>query len=235
MFRAIRNFFRTILVLILIAAVCIVGISFLITKDQKENIVYKFNSENQEIGYPYTDRLKSYDPQAAIVLGCGVRDDGTPSPMLRDRLDATAYLYKAGLVDKILVSGDHGQEEYDEVTTMFRYLVSAGVPDYVIFVDHAGFSTYDSMYRAHSIFKINRAFVITQTYHLYRALYIGNNLDMECYGIASDQERYMGKVLREGREVLARDKDFVKTLVKARPKLGGEAIPISGHANGLEE
>ena len=235
MIRAIKNFIRTILVMLLILIICVVGISYLITKDQKDNIVYRFDDHDQKIGYPYTDELKSYDPQAIIVLGAGVREDGSPSDMLRDRLEAAAYIYNAGLCDKILVSGDNGQEEYNEVKTMYNYLVGLGVPDYKIFVDHAGFSTYDSMYRAHSIFKINRAFVVTQEYHLSRALYIGNNIGMECYGIASDQERYVGQLYRGGREILARDKDFLKTLIKARAKFGGEAIPISGHANGLAE
>ena len=119
-------------------------------------------------------------------------------------------------------------DEYNEIHVMLNYAKEAGVPEEDIFCDHAGFSTYDSMYRASSIFQAEKIIVVTQKYQQYRALYIGEKLDLEVLGVASDQQAYRGGVYREMREILARAKDFLKVMTGGKATLGGEVIPISG-------
>ena len=129
------------------------------------------------------------------------------------------------------MTGDNGQVGHNEIHVMLNYVKKAGVPEEDIFCDHAGFSTYDSMYRAQSIFGAERLIVVTQTYHEYRALYVGEKLGLTVKGVAADQMKYRGQAAREIREVLARVKDFLKVMAKPESELGGEAIPING--NGL--
>ena len=114
-----------------------------------------------------------------LVLGCGVREDGKPSDMLRDRLTRGLALYDAGAAPKLLMSGDHGRADYDEVNTMKAVAVTAGVPSADVFMDHAGFSTYESIYRAKEIFEAKRIIIVTQEYHLYRALYLAEKLGLD--------------------------------------------------------
>ena len=163
-----------------------------------------------------------------LVLGAGLKADGTPNHMLQDRLDKGIELYEAGVAPKLLISGDNGREEYDEVNAMKIYALNAGVPSEDIFMDHAGFSTYESMYRAKDIFLVKKAIIITQRYHQYRALYIARELGMEAYGVVSEPRTYAGQNYRNFREVLARDKDFLKLIAKPEPTYLGESIPING-------
>ncbi|MBE6767845.1 MAG: SanA protein [Ruminococcaceae bacterium] len=171
------------------------------------------------------------DVDCVVVLGCLVREDGTPSAMLRDRLRRGVALYEEGVAQKILMSGDHGREEYNEVETMKAYAVEAGVPSADVFMDHAGFSTYESMYRARDVFGAKKIVVVTQEYHLYRALYIAERLGLEAYGVASDYETYYGQVKRDAREVLARVKDYFTSRFQPAPTYLGEAIPVSGNGD----
>ena len=166
-----------------------------------------------------------------IVLGCQVKPDGTPSHMLRDRLERSIELYNLGAAPKIIMSGDHGQKEYDEVNTMKNYAVDKGIPSSDVFMDHAGFSTYETMYRAKEIFGVKKAIIVTQKYHLYRALYIAQKLGIEAYGVPADYRTYSGQFKRDVREVLARCKDFVTTILLPEPTYGGETIPVSGDGN----
>lgn len=166
-----------------------------------------------------------------IVLGCQVKDDGTPSDMLKDRLTRGIELYELGAAPKLLMSGDHGREDYDEVGTMKQYAIDAGIPSEDIFMDHAGFSTYETVYRAKEIFGADKVIIVTQEYHLYRALYIAEKLGVEAYGVASDYHTYAGQSIRECREILARCKDFVTTIFKPEPTHMGEAIPVSGNGD----
>ncbi len=168
------------------------------------------------------------DADCIIVLGCQVRADGTPSDMLRDRLDRGIELYYAGVAPKLLMSGDHGQTEYDEVNTMKQYAIDAGVPSEDIFMDHAGFSTYESIYRAKEIFQADNIVVVTQDYHLYRALYIADKFGLTAHGVACDYHTYAGQIMREVREILARNKDFLTSIFKPEPTYLGEAIPVNG-------
>jgi len=163
-----------------------------------------------------------------LVLGCGILPDGTPSSMLSDRLQRAIELYKSGAAPKIIMSGDHGRTAYDEVNTMRDYAINQGVAKEDIFMDHAGFSTYESMYRAKEIFCVNRMIVVTQKYHLYRALYICNNLGIDSIGVDSDYRFYYGQTLRDLREIAARCKDFVKCIFEPEPTFLGEVIPVSG-------
>lgn len=163
-----------------------------------------------------------------LVLGAGITPDGRPSYMLRDRLDKGIELYEAGAAPKLLLSGDNGQERYDEVNAMKQYVLERGIPETDIFLDHAGFSTYESMYRAKAVYQVESAIVVTQKYHLYRSLYIAEQLGLETTGISALERRYVGQWGRDVRELLARNKDFVQTILKPEPRFLGEVIPISG-------
>lgn len=165
-----------------------------------------------------------------LVLGAGIRNK-SPSPMLEDRLLTAIELYKAGLSKKILVSGDHENYNYDEVNVMKDYLKENGIPSEDIFMDHAGLSTYDSIYRAKKIFKADKIIVVTQKYHLYRALYIANHLDLESYGISATKKEYASQTKRDIRELVARIKDFFQCIIKPEPVYMGEVIPISGNGD----
>ena len=171
---------------------------------------------------------KLEDVDCILVLGCQVRNNGTPSDMLADRLKRGIELYNLNCAPKIIMSGDHGQKEYDEVNTMKKIAVTSGIPSGVVFMDHAGFSTYESIYRAKEIFEADKLIIVTQKYHLFRALYIAEKLGIEAYGVSSDYHTYMGQSNREVREILARCKDFLKTIFKPEPTYLGEVIPVSG-------
>ena len=125
-----------------------------------------------------------------VVLGASVFADGTPSGILQDRLDDGIALYFAGVAPKIIMSGDNGTASYNEVKAMKQYAIAQGVPSQDIFCDHAGFSTYESMYRAKYVFGCERIVVATQTYHLYRALWSAKSLGMQAEGVPSDYHEY---------------------------------------------
>ncbi len=170
-----------------------------------------------------------------LVLGCGVGPDGSPGQMLRDRLDVAIEAYNMGVSDRLLMSGDHGRESYDEVNAMKDYAMARGVPSAHIFMDHAGFSTYESMYRAREIFEAKRVVVVTQAYHLYRAIYDARAMGMEAVGIRSDLRRYARQRHFDIREAAARAKDAIWCLVKPPPSYLGEAIPIFGNGDATND
>ena len=171
------------------------------------------------------------DVDCVIVLGCLVKSDGEPSDMLHDRLVTAIGLYKAGAAPKLLMSGDHGTAEYDEVNAMKKFAVDSGVPSEDVFMDHAGFSTYETVYRAKEVFCAKKVIIVTQEYHLYRALYIAEKLGLEAYGVSADLHTYRGQNVREIREVLARAKDLIMCIFKPEPTYLGEAIPVSGNGD----
>lgn len=168
------------------------------------------------------------DADCILVLGCLVRSDGTPSDMLADRLAYGVALYESGVYDRLLMSGDHGTEDYDEVNAMKQYAVERGVPSSSVFMDHAGFSTYESIYRAKEVFGARRIVIVTQEYHLYRALYIARALGVEAYGVAADARSYRNQWQRDAREVLARNKDFWLGICKPSPTYLGTPVDLSG-------
>jgi vancomycin permeability regulator SanA len=151
--------------------------------------------------------------------------------MLRDRLERGIELYDLGAAPKLLMSGDHGRVGYNEVGVMKQYAIDQGVPSEDIFMDHAGFSTYETMYRAKEIFKASKVIVVTQEYHLYRALYIAEQLGIEAYGVSSDLDTYVGQTKRDIREILARCKDFAMCIFKIEPTYLGEVIPVNGNGD----
>lgn len=172
-----------------------------------------------------------FDADCILVLGARVYEDGSPSGVLEDRLITAVGAYESGASDRLLMSGDHGRVDYDEVNVMKRYAVESGVPSEHVFMDHAGFSTYESIYRARDVFKARRVLIVTQRYHLYRALYIAKRMGLEAYGLAADIRNYSGQTRFELREVLARDKDFLLTLFMPAPTYLGQAIPVFGNGD----
>lgn len=171
--------------------------------------------------------LKEKEADCILILGAGVWGKN-PSPILRDRLDEGLRLYKAGIAPKIIVSGDHGKENYDEVNVMKNYLMEAGVPDEDIFMDHAGFSTYESMYRAKAVFGVDKMIIVTQQYHIYRSIYIAKKLGIEAYGSPAECVDYSGNRARDIREIAARTKDVIWCTLKIKPKYLGEKIDLNG-------
>ncbi len=230
--RSIKNFLLRLLVLVIAAGMFGTLVIMLINSRVKaatqDDIWFAAQNSRIEMSPVTSKRLADFGAQCAIVLGCGIEDNETPSPMLKDRLDLGIALYQGGYVGKILLSGDNGQEGHNEIHVMLKYTKDAGVCEEDIFCDHAGFSTYDSMYRAADIFKVEKAIVVTQKYHEYRALYIAKKLGIQVCGASSDQEKYLGQTYRQLREILARNKDFVKANIRAKATYGGDAIPISG-------
>jgi vancomycin permeability regulator SanA len=166
-----------------------------------------------------------------LVLGAWGQENGRPCPMLEDRLNGGIALYEAGASGKLLMSGDHGRKGYDEVGVMKRYALDAGVPSEDVFKDHAGFSTYESLYRARDVFQVQSVVIVTQEYHLYRALYIAQRLGLHAVGVASDPREYAGQGYREAREILARAKDFFQCIFWPKPTYLGEAIPVIGNGD----
>ena len=192
------------------------------------NLYVKISTNKQIVKEANYTKLSNID--CVIVLGAGIWNN-EPSPMLEDRLLEGINLYKNHVSNKIIMSGDHGIAEYDEVNIMKNYAIERGVKSEDIFMDHAGFSTYESIYRAKEIFKAKRIVIVTQKYHLYRALYIAKQLDLEAYGVGADPRQYVGATYREIREILARDKDFIKCIFKPEPTYLGETIPVSGNGD----
>lgn len=169
----------------------------------------------------------SMDADCVMVLGCGLFDAETPSWLLQNRLDKGLEVFALGAGRKLLMSGDHGRKGYDEVNVMKKYAVERGVPGDDVFMDHAGFTTYESMYRARDVFGVKKMVVVTQRYHLYRALYLAHNLGIEAYGVAAEDVS-SGQRMRDVREVGARCKSFVWSVVKPKPTYLGDPIDITG-------
>lgn len=164
---------------------------------------------------------------AIIIPGAFVYSSGKVSDILKDRLDTSLELLKSNKDIKIIVTGDHGTSNYDEVNAMRKYLEQRGIVTSNIFMDHAGFSTYESIYRAKDIFDVKKAVIVTQNYHLKRAIYIARKKGMEAYGVAADKHIYVDIKKYEVRESFARCKDFfLVNVFKMKPKFLGEKIPV---------
>ncbi len=217
---------KRILILIIIAAALVLGLSAYVTQSVKAEIAGV--DAGSGISEAEAEDCRSIDPQCILVLGCAVWADNEPSPMLKDRLDTAIALYKTGVAPKLLLSGDNSIVEYSEPDCMLKYTLAQGVPPEDIFLDFAGFSTYESVYRSHAVFMADRMIVVTQKYHLFRALKACDALGIEAKGVASNQQKYAGRYYREAREVLARDKDLFKGIIKAKPTYLGDEIPVDG-------
>ncbi len=219
-----RIFGNTVKVFLTAAAVLIAAallINFYIVRKTKSGILK-------------AEDLKTDNADCILILGAGVRN-GKPTPMLRDRLLTGIELYEKGAAKKIIMSGDHGSSDYDEVNTMRLFAVERGVPEENIFMDHAGFSTYDSVYRAKKVFEANSIIIVSQKYHLYRALYVSEKLGVKACGVSANLNKYGGQLKREIREILARDKDFFKCIAKPEPAFLGDKIPVSGDGRATKD
>lgn len=216
--KSVKKIVRRLLGIILaggiLAVVSVAGINFAMIQSVKSDIVS-------------IDKLQEAD--CILVLGAYVRPNGVPSAILKDRLNTGYEIFKAGKAPKLLLSGDHGQKSYDEVNGMRDYMEQKGVDSKLIFLDHAGFSTYESIYRVRDIFEADKIIIVTQAYHLPRALYLAKKMGIEAQGVASDHMVYRKIAIFKAREALARVKDFAfVNIIKPKPTYLGEAIPVSG-------
>ena len=211
----IKKLFIILIVLTLIFTLSVGAINLYVIKSTSKYIVVPENS-------PKSDSI--------IVLGAGIYTDGSLSPMLYDRVKTATIVSNNNGTEKYLLTGDHGRKDYNEVGAMKSTLISEyNVLPKNIFLDHAGFSTYDSMYRADYIFKIKSAVIVTQKYHLPRAIYLARKKGIDAYGVAADRpSSYIGMPKYKIREYLATTKDFVISLFNVKPTFLGNEIPISG-------
>jgi len=197
--------------------VATVGINAYVVTSAKERVVT-------------AEAAAGLDADCILVLGSLVWDSGAPSPLLRERLAQGVALYEAGASGKLLMSGDHGKKQYDEVNAMKQYAVNAGVPSGDVFMDHAGFSTYESMCRVRDVFQAKKVIIVTQEYHMSRSLYIARQLGLDAHGVTAAAVR-SGQNRRDAREILARVKDFFYVMARPSPTYLGDAIPVSGNGN----
>ena len=177
------------------------------------------------------DEAKDKNVDCILVLGASVYSNLTPSPMLEDRLLKSIELYNAGVSNRLLMSGDHRSDDYNEVQTMKNYAIFNDIKSSDIFMDHYGINTYESLYRAKHIFKVKKLVIVTQEYHLYRALYIAQKLGLEVYGVPTDVIVYKDQNKRDIREFFARIKAFFTTNIKAEKKNNEKEIPITGNGD----
>lgn len=205
-----KIFICTVLCLCILGAGAVVGINAYMISFAKDYIID-------------TESLSDYEFDCIMVLGAGLWD-GEPSPMLKERLDFGLEAYSTGCSTKFLMSGDHGTEDYDEVNAMKDYIVANSVDPDDVFLDHAGFSTYESMYRARDVFKAEKMLIVTQKYHLYRAVYNARKLGLDAYGF--DREELQYPIYNDLRESAARIKDFFYCIAKPEPTYLGEEIPV---------
>lgn len=176
----------------------------------------------------YEEARDAPNAHVAIVLGARVYRDGSPSVALQDRLQAALDLYREGKVERILVSGDHGKHDYDEVNAMRRWLVSRGVDSSDVFMDHAGFRTYDTMRRAREVFEVDEAIVCTQRYHLARSIGLARYAGIEAVGVVADRHVYPHARANQRREFLARPLAALDILNPwSAPRHLGPKIPIA--------
>lgn len=214
--------FKKVLIKMLMALVSLIiiflmGALFMMTTVQK-------NGEDKIVSL---ENLPD-EVDAIIVLGAGVKSDGSPSDILVDRLK-TCIEVNENINTKLLLSGDHGREGYNEVKAMKKFVIdNSDIDEEDIFLDHAGFSTYDTIYRAKDIFEVDKAIIVTNEYHLPRALYLANKMGIEAYGVKSDIRNYLSISTYRNREKVAQIKDYIYcNLLKPEPKFLGEPIPVN--------
>lgn len=213
MLKLIGGLVKLLLALAIAAVLFVVGVNAAIILGTRGEIVDEASAA-------------SFDADAIVVLGASVMPDGTPSDILKSRLDQGIALYYAGAAPKIIVSGDNGTESYNECWAMKRYAISRGVPSEDVFCDHAGFSTYETMYRAHHVFGAERVVIATQTYHLYRAIFDAKGVGMEAVGVSDDDRAYVSQHWYDLREIPARTKDFLQVLFSVPSTFVGDPISL---------
>jgi len=176
--------------------------------------------------YIYSDTSEAPDAQVALIPGAAIFTSGSLSSVYTDRVNVAIKLYEAKKVSKILVSGDNSTVSHNEVNPVRVYLLSKGIPDQDIFLDHAGFDTYSTMYRARDIFGVSSILITTQSFHLPRAVFIARRLGIKAYGVSPDAEHILFS--NYIREVFANEKAVFNLIFNRKPKYLGEEIPISG-------
>ena len=189
---------KKLICLIILLLLIVLSINYYVIYSTKDNIVKKVSS----------------DIDCILVLGAGIKNQ-EPSKTLKDRLDKTVELYKEDVSRKIILSGDK-HDNYNEPLVMKNYLIEKGVNEENIILDEIGYSTYESIYNIKNIYKYKKIVIVTQKYHLYRALYISKSLGISAIGVSCVNKKYSGNTYREIREVLARNKDFIKCLFNKR-------------------
>lgn len=218
--KKIKKLFLPILILCLIAVV-IIWVTNNNVKAKTENVIYT----------NLTDVPKT---KVAIIFGAGINGD-KPSRYLKDRLDAGIALYKNNKVDKILLSGDNGRDEHDELTVMKLYCYENGIDTNKIYIDYAGFDSYSTMYRAKHIFKVDTAILVSQKYHLNRCVYIGDKLGVKSYGYSANRGVYPGYKYYSFREKLSITKSVFDVVRNRKPKYLGETVDVNGKSNYTKE
>ncbi|WP_316636378.1 ElyC/SanA/YdcF family protein [uncultured Flavobacterium sp.] len=211
-----KKYFKIFLFLAIIGLIAVVSVNYYVKSTTKKDIYYSLKR------FPKND--------VGIIFGAGINGN-QPSKYLKDRLDAGILLYKSKRINKILLSGDNGRDEHDEITVMKNYCFNHGVDTTKIFVDYAGFDTYSTMYRAKHIFKIKKATLITQEYHLNRAIYIGQKLGIKSVGYSANHGEYLGYKYVCFREYSSRFKSFLDVLRNREPRFVGNPIDINGVSN----
>lgn len=215
-----KKYLKITLYLAIIGLVAIITVNYYVKSSTKKNIYYSIKK------FPKND--------VGIIFGAGINGD-QPSKYLKDRLDAGIALYKANRINKILLSGDNGRDEYDELTVMKNYCYKHGVDTTKIFIDYAGFDTYSTMYRAKHIFNIKKATLISQEYHLNRAIYIGQKLGIKSVGYSANNGEYLGYKYVTFREYGSIFKSFFDVLRNREPRFLGNPIDINGASNYSKE
>ena len=191
---------KAILVSVAVAAALVLVFSAL-------NLFVLLKTDKYIVSAPELDS-EGYD--CILVLGAGIREDGTPSDMLRDRLITAIGLYRLGVSDTIFLSGDRSGDHYDEVAVMKSFCLENGIPENSLVCDYIGYSTYESIHNVRYA-EYDKIVIVTQEYHLSRAIYIAQKMDIEAHGISADVRSYRGQLARDIRESFARIKDIVKT------------------------
>lgn len=211
-----KKYFKILLYLSIIGLVALISVNYYV-KSSTQNDIYDLAAQ-----LPKTE--------AGIIFGAGIRGD-QPGKYLKDRLDAGILLYKKNIINKILLSGDNGRDEYDELTVMKNYCYKQGVDTTEIFIDYAGFDTYSTMYRAQHIFKIKKAILVSQKYHLNRAIYIGQQLGVDAIGYSANTGEYPGYQYVTFREYISVFKAFFDVIRNREPHFLGNPIDINGASN----
>ncbi len=196
--KTIKRIFAAMVLFALVFGGYVLGVNFYVILSQKQSIVEPESVETADVDY-------------VLVLGCGVREDGEPSHMLSERLKRGAEVFKKinNGKTKLLLTGDNSGESYNELAAMKRVSLENGVKEEEMVIDDFGFSTYESLYNAKIRFGAKKIIIITQPYHMFRALYIAHKLGMEAVGVTAYLPFYPQQIIWSLREVLARNKDFL--------------------------
>ncbi len=238
--RFLRRIFRRLLAVLTnrtvrnVAVLLLSGVLFLVLSVFSISLSVK-NKTDERILTVSDLQVSDLQFDCVLILGCGVYADGSPSPMLTDRMLTGIEVMQAGVTDRMLVSGDHRTDAYNEVGVMKQFAVDAGIRSTEIFQDHDGYSTYDSIVRAKKIFGARRIVIVSQEYHLYRALYLAEKLGMDAVGICADRRPYRNQLMYELRETVARCKDVFYGLKQPDPTVLGDVVALSGNGDRTEE